>query len=170
MGQFDDHQYVLHLRGGDWERIPWESWLTFLVKGQTWAPLPHVRDGEHYFVVCIAGDGRLFNIHPHRYLIDRDGRIVADDRYFGALSDDEIEQFKVLNRRHYEYPQSSPLTEAEPRIFDAIRDRLWRSWLPPAEAARKLPLVAGALPDESDTAWHFLEACGITRGTSRTAS
>jgi alanine dehydrogenase len=29
--------------------------------------------------------------HPHRYLIDRDGRI-ADDRFFGVLSDGEIER------------------------------------------------------------------------------
>lgn len=165
----DEGTQVLHLRNGVWHRIPWESWLQFRGLGQAWAPLPHVGVGEHHFVVCVVEDGRLFNIMPHRYLIDRDGRI-ADDRYFGVLSDDTIKQFEGLNNRNYESPQTSPLTEAEQRIFDAIRDRLWRSWLPPAETVRELTLAATALPDETDAAWHVLEACGITRGTSRTAS
>lgn len=78
----------------------------------------------------------MHNIHPHRYLIDRDGRIV-DDRYFGVLSDAEIERYEALNKRHYEYPQSQPLTTDEQREIDAIRDRLWRSWLPPIEAVSR---------------------------------
>jgi hypothetical protein len=125
--------------------------------------------GEHYFVVCMLDDRRLFNIIPHRYRIDNDGRI-ADDRYFGVLSDEEIKQFEALDRRHYEYPQTGPLTEAEQRTFDAVRDRLFRSWLPPADAVRELTIATTALPDETDAAWRVLEACGITRGTSRIAS
>ncbi|WP_431014753.1 hypothetical protein [Bradyrhizobium pachyrhizi] len=169
MDQLDEGQQVLHLRDSVWHRIPWDSWLKFRDTGQAWAPLPHVGAGEHHFAVCIVEDGRLFNIIPHRYRIDGDGRI-ADDRYFGALSDDEIRQFEALNRRHYEYPQTNPFTEAEERAFDALRDRIWRSWLPPAEAVRALTLAATALPDESDAAWHVLEASGIMRVTSRTAS
>jgi hypothetical protein len=124
-----------------------------------------VTAGEHRFVVCIVEDGRLFNIHPHRYLIDRDGRI-ANDRYFGVLSDVEIERDEALNRRHYEYPQAHPLNDEEQSEFDAIRDRLWRSWLPPAEAVRDLTRAAVALPDENDGAWNALEASGISRGVS----
>jgi hypothetical protein len=58
-----------------------------------------VTAGEHHFVVCIVEDGRLYHIMPHRYLIHRDGRI-ADDRYFGVLSDAEIERYESLNKRH----------------------------------------------------------------------
>jgi hypothetical protein len=116
-------------------------------------------------VVCIVEDGRLYNIIPHRYLIDRDGR-VADDRYFGVLSDGEIERYEALNKRHYEFPEAHPLNEDERREFDAIRDRLWRSWLPPVEAVRELTRTAVALPDENDAAWNVLEACGISRGGS----
>jgi hypothetical protein len=50
--------------------------------------------------------------------------------------------------------------------FDAIRDRLWRSWLPPVEAVRELTRAAVALPDENDGAWQVLEARGISRGVS----
>jgi hypothetical protein len=166
MDRLDEGQQVLHLRNGVWRRIPWDSWLRFLDEGPGWAPLLHVVAGEHYFVVCVVEDDRLFNIIPHRYLIDKDGRI-SDDRYFGVLSDDEIEQFEALNRRHYEYPQTNPLTQAEQRTFDAIRDRLWRSWLPPAEAVRELTVAATGLPDETDAAWRVLEASGFTRGTGR---
>jgi hypothetical protein len=166
MISFDDGQQVLHWRGGAWHRIAWDDWSNFRdVLGNSFAPLPNVRAGEHYFVVCAVEDGRLHNIHPHRYLIDRDGRI-ADDRYFGVLSDAEIERYEALNKRHYGYPQTEPLTTDERREFDAIRDRLWRSWLPPIEAVRELTRAAVAVPDEDDAAWHVLEACGILRGVS----
>jgi hypothetical protein len=163
MDRLEEGLQVLHLRDGVWSRIPWDAWLRFREEGQGWAPLPYVRGGEHYFVVCVVEDGCLFNIIPHRYRIDNDGRI-SDGRYFGVLSEEEIEQFEALNRRHYEYPQASPLTEAEQAAFDAFRDRLWRSWLPPAEAVRELTVAATALPDETDAAWKVLEACGFMRG------
>jgi hypothetical protein len=163
MVSLDEGQQVLHWLGGAWHRIAWQNWMNFL--SDPFTPLPYVTAGEHRFVVCIVEDGRLFNILPHRYLIDRDGRI-ADDRYFGVLSNGEIARYQALNKRHYEYPQTHPLTEDEQKEFDAIRDRLWRSWLPPAEAVRELTRAAVALPDENDAAWSVLEACGISRGVS----
>jgi hypothetical protein len=135
----DDLLRVLHLRDGTWHRIDWASWSKFRdTLKQGFVPLPHVAAGEHHFVVCVIDDGRLRNIIPHRYLIDRDGRI-ADDRYFGVLSDDEIERFEALTLQ-------PTMTEAEQCTFDALRERVWRSMLPPAEAGRKLTRIA-ALPD-----------------------
>jgi hypothetical protein len=164
MISFDEGLQVLHWRGA-WHRIAWEDWMSFRTLNTAFAPLPDVTAGEHHFVVCAVEDGRLYNIHPHRYLIDRDGRI-ADDRYFGVLSDVEIERYQALDKRHYQYPQTHPLNDDEQREFDAIRDRLWRSWLPPVEAVRELTRAAVALPDENDAAWRVLEACGISRGVS----
>jgi hypothetical protein len=161
----DEGQQVLHWRASAWHRFAWQDWTSFRALGAPFAPLPYVTAGEHRFVVCIVEDGRLYNIIPHRYLIDRDGRI-ADDRYFGVLSDGEIERYEALYRRHYEYPEAHPLNDEERREFDAIRDRLWRSWLPPVEAVRELTRAAVALPDENDAAWNVLEACGISRGGS----
>ena len=94
-------------------------------------------------MICIVEDGRLYNIIPHRYRIDRDGHI-ADDHFFGVLSDGEAERYRLLNRRHYEYPPTEPLTDDEQRELDAIRDRLWRSWLPPVEAVSADPRRRGA--------------------------
>jgi hypothetical protein len=165
MVSLDEGQQVLHWRDGAWQRIAWQDWMNFRdVLDRCFTPLPHVTAGEHHFVVCIVEDGRLYNIIPHRYLI-RDGRI-ADDRYFGVLSDAEIGRYEALNKRHYQHPQAHPLREDEQREFDAIRDRLWRSWLPPVEAVRELTHAAVALPDENDAAWNVLEACGISRGVS----
>ena len=162
MVSLDEGQQVLHWRDGAWHGIAWQDWTSFRALDATFAPLPYVTPGEHRFVVCIVEDGRLFNILPHRYLIDRDGRI-ADDRYFDVLSDAEIKRFEALNGRHYEYPQAHPLNDEEQREFEAIRDRLWRSWLPPIEAVRELTRAAVALPDENDAAWNVLEACGLSR-------
>src|SRR5260221_11741064 len=153
MISLDEGQQVLHWRGGAWHRIAWEDWSNFRdVLGGSFAPLPNVTAGEHHFVVCIVEDGRLYNIIPHRYLIDRDGRI-ADDRYFGVLSDGDIERYRALTERHYEFPEAHPLTKEEQAEFNAIRDRLWRSWLPPVEAVRELTRAAVARPDENHLAW-----------------
>jgi len=164
MVSLDEGQQVLHWRGGEWHPVAWQDWISFRELTKPFAPLPFVTAGEHHFAICIVEDGRLFNIIPHRYLIDRDGRI-ADDHYFGVLSDDEAKRYTALNGRHYQHPQSDPLTKEEQAEFDAIRDRLWRSWLPPVEAVRQLTRAAVALPDEDDAAWRVLEACGISRGT-----
>jgi hypothetical protein len=162
MVSFDNGQQVLHWRDGTWHRIAWQKWTGFRELDGSFAPLPDLTEGEHHFVVCVVEDGRLYNIIPHRYLIDRDGRI-ADGRFFGVLLDGEIERYQALNKRYYDYPEAHPLTKDEQTEFDAIRDRLWRSWLPPVEAVRKLTSAAVALPDENDAAWNVLEACGISR-------
>jgi hypothetical protein len=165
-----DNPQVWHWRYNEWHRVPWAQWMSFREINEPFVPLPDVTAGEHYFVVCAIEDGRLFNIIPHRYLIDRDGRI-AKDGYFGVLSDEEIKHYEALNKRHYEYPQTNPLNRAEEETFAALRSRLWRSWLPPVEAARQLTRAVTALPDENDNAaWHMLEACGLTRGTSHRPS
>jgi hypothetical protein len=165
MVSLDEGQQVLHWRDSAWHRIAWQDWINFRELHGAFAPLPFMTAGEHRFVVCIVEDGRLYNILPHRYLIDRDGRI-AGDRYFGVLSDGEIERYETLNKRHYEYPEAHPLNDEERREIDAIRGRLWRSWLPPVEAVRELTRAAVALPDENDAAWDVLEASGLLRGGS----
>jgi hypothetical protein len=165
MISLDEGQQVLHWLNGSWHRITWQDWMKFRELDGGFVPLPYVTAGEHHFAVCIVEDGRLFNILPHRYLIDRDGRI-ADDRFFGVLSDAEIERYRALDKRHYQYPQAHPLSDVEQTEFDALRDRLWRSWLPPVEAVRELTRAAVGLPDENDAAWNVLEASGISRGVS----
>src|SRR5437667_9833 len=132
-----DLPQVLLWRDGAWHPIEWACWMSFRGIGESFVPLPEVGAGEHHFVVCAVEDGRLFNIIPHRYLVDADGRIV-DDGYFDVLSTDEVELYEALNKRYYAWPETHPLNEQEQRDFEAIRERLWRSWLPPITAMREL--------------------------------
>ena len=165
MVSLDEGQQVLHWRGGEWHRIVWQDWMSFRGLTAPFVPLPYVTAGEHHFAICIVEDGRLHNIIPHRYLIDRDGRI-ANDNFFGVLLDEEAKRYRAFNRRHYEHPQYHPLNDEEQLEFEVFRDRLWRSWLPPVEAVRQLTRAAVALADENDAAWHVLEASGMSRGGS----
>jgi len=153
------------LRDGAWHCIAWQDWMSFRELDAPFVPLPHVTAGEHRFVVCIVEDGRLHNIIPHRYMIDRDGRI-ANDHYFGVLSDFEIKRYRALKKRLKPCQKAHPLNTDEQTELNSMRDRLWRSRLPPAEAARELTRVTAALPDANDAAWHVLEACGISRCVS----
>jgi hypothetical protein len=159
---FEEGMHVLHWCEGSWHHIDWKSWGAFRGLPGPWSPLPGAIAGEHYFVVCVIEAGRLFQIHPHRYLIDHKGRIT-DDGYFGVLSNIERDRYEALNKRYYEYPQSRRLTDKERKAFDSIRDRLWKSWLPPAAAIRELMRVLPALPEKEDAAWHVLEASGVSR-------
>jgi hypothetical protein len=152
-----------------WDQKSWQDWMCFRglgegPQGEKFRPMQWIGAGEHYFVVCIVDEDRtLYNIHPHRYLIDQDGRI-ADDRYFGVLSEAETERYEALNKRAYQYPQTHPLNEKEKTEFDSIRERLWHSWLPPKDAAmvliRQLPGFPKAWPDRPQIA--FLAAFGIS--------
>jgi hypothetical protein len=152
-----------------WDQKSWQDWMCFMgvgdgPQGEKFRPLPGIRAGDHYFVVCIVDEDRtLYNILPHRYLIDHDGRIV-DDRYFGVLSEAETELYEALNKRAYQYPQTHPLNDKEKTEFDTTRGRLWRSWLPPRDAAmvliRQLPGFPKAWPDRPQLA--FLAAFGIS--------
>lgn len=159
----DDTTMVLHWFEHSWRRIDMESWMSFRGLAEPWQPLPNVRAGKHYFLYCIIEGDRLCQILPHRYLVDGDGRI-ADDGYFGVLSLDEINRYKALNKRHYEYPQTHPLNGPEQVEFDGIRERLWQSWLPPSYAMCELMRVVSAMPHADDPAWQALEAAGLSRG------
>jgi hypothetical protein len=56
MGDLDEA--IWHWRDGSWHRVAWDSWMRFRGLAEDgWAPLPHVRAGEHYFVSCAAEDG-----------------------------------------------------------------------------------------------------------------
>jgi len=158
MSEYRDYAMsVLRWCDGAWHVIDWDDWANFRATLVPFAPLSGVTAGEHHFVVCVVEENRLRNIIPHRYLIDRDGRI-ADDRYFGTLSDDEIVRYEVLEKRLNEPPYDvDSLSGDEWRELDMLRDRLWRSWLPSAEAIRALPGMTRAMPHENDAAWKVLE-------------
>jgi hypothetical protein len=162
---------IWHLRDGSWHRVDYGDWCRFrgLAK-EGWAPLPDVHPGEQHFVFCVVDDGRLYNIIPHRYLIDDAGRIVMDQyfgHYFGLFSGDEIERLESLGKRYYAWPKNQPLTDHEEQEFSAFMHRLWRASLPPPSAMRDLMRVLPALPEEGSAAWLVLEASGFSQSLGR---
>jgi hypothetical protein len=158
---------IWHLRDGSWHRVDYGDWCRFrgLAK-EGWAPLPDIHPGDQRFVFCVIEDGRLYNLIPHRYLIDDAGRIVLG-HYFGVLSTDEIERYEGLDKRYYGWPQKHPLTDCEQQELEAIRNRLWRSSLPPPSAMRDLMRVLPVLPEEGSAAWLVLEASGFLQSPGR---
>jgi hypothetical protein len=115
-----------------WDRISWDDWSHFrALRGRDeFRPLQNVRRGDHFFV-CIAADERtVFNIIPHRYRVDGDGRIVDHD--FDDLSPEEGEIIRKWQHSHFS-PEGEEAIE-----YNALRERCYRSWLPPREAAMAL--------------------------------
>lgn len=154
----DDDMVVLHWneRAATWEPFRWDDWMAFRGYGDNFRPLLGVREGDHYFVVCVVDEERtLYNILPHRYRIDRDGRIT--DHEFDDLTPDDRAFVSKWN-----ISRDVP-TGADGERFDSLRDRMWRSWLPPKHAAATLIQNLPGFPATGDErpAMSFLRAFGI---------
>jgi hypothetical protein len=91
---FESPMQVLHWLPEEdrWELIGWANWVAFVWPPQ--ACLPGVPAGIHYFIVCIHHDGAPLNLILHKYLIDPDGRIGADN--FAGLSRTERDDYRRL--------------------------------------------------------------------------
>ena len=63
-----------------WMELPWREWVRFRGFGRGGLSLlAGAEAGEHYFLVCVLGDGgELANVIPHRYLLSTNGRLVHD--------------------------------------------------------------------------------------------
>ena len=75
-----DNTVILHWdeRQTAWAELSWRDWVRFrgLGEGRT-SLLAGAEAGEHYFLVCVLGDGGdLTNVIPHRYVLTTDGRLV----------------------------------------------------------------------------------------------
>jgi hypothetical protein len=99
----EDHMRALHwLPESDrWEDIPWDQWLKFREWVGAGEPLPGIRAGIHYFVVCIHDDGVAVNVIPQKYMIDPDGKIGRDN--FAGLTRQEREDYqRLVVKREYD--------------------------------------------------------------------
>jgi hypothetical protein len=158
-----DNTVILHWdeRQTEWAELSWRDWVRFrgLGEGRT-SLLAGAEAGEHYFLVCVLGDGGdLTNVIPHRYVLTTDGRLVHG---FDGLESSEREEYYRI--------QTLPL----PTIEDSERYHELDSCgftvnLPPLHTVqpllRALPGIAGA--QHSAACWHFLSAIGICRASTR---
>ena len=144
-----------------WESLSWRDWVRFRGFGDHGVTLlAGAKAGEHYFLVCILGDGGgLANVIPHRYVMSADGRLVHG---FDGLETSEREESCRL--------EDMPL----PTIEDSERhrelgERGFAVNLPPLHTFqalyRTMPGLAGAL--HGAPCWDFLSAIGMCRPSTK---
>jgi hypothetical protein len=158
-----DSTVILHWEEGrtSWAEISWHDWVRFRGIGQDGPRLlAGAEAGEHYFLVCVLGDGGdLSNVIPHRYVMSTDGRLVHG---FDGLGEAEREESCRIEEL------ALPTIEDSER-YTELRDRGFKVNLPPLHTVqplmRSIPGVAGA--QASAACWHFLSAIGICRASER---
>src|ERR1700709_1681085 len=84
--------------GGAGAQLPWPDWVRFRGFGEGGKSLlAGAEAGEHYFLVCVLGDGgELDNVIPHRYVLSTDGRLVHGFDGLGEAEREEFYRIQVL--------------------------------------------------------------------------
>jgi hypothetical protein len=158
-----DNTVILHWNEcrTSWAELSWGDWVQFrgLGKGGL-SLLAGAEAGEHYFLVCVLGDGGdLANVIPHRYVLSTDGRLVYGFDGLGDAEREEYGRIQVL---------LVPTVEDAER-YKELGARGLTVNLPPLHTLQSLfkamPGLAGAQP--SAACWHFLSAIGICRSSTR---
>ena len=147
---FEDGQQVLHWLPGEdrWELIAWDPWMAFRAIMEPFMPLPGVSSGIHHFIVCIHDDGAPVNLIAHKYLIEPDGRIGADN--FAGLTRDEREDLnRLMIVREYGPGDEERLNE--------IRGKMGNVHYPPPESFYALVRVLPKSPLPESLAARFLD-------------
>jgi len=152
-----------------WMPISWDRWERFHNNGyfhpDGFAPLPDVTPGKHFIAVsCLVGT-HLIWVHAGTSVIGPDGR-NGDLPLDRVLSADEVKRLREYQDRSNDYDTvrnqlRRPLNHEEQQEFDELRDRVWRSELPPKAVMQELPRALGALTFD-DAARQTLAAAGIS--------
>jgi hypothetical protein len=144
-----------------WAELSWREWVRFRGFGKEGLSLlAGAEAGEHYFLVCVLGDGgELANVIPHRYVLSTDGRLVHGFDGLGAAEREEYYRIQVL---------LLPTIEDSER-YNELGARGFTVNLPPVHTVqpllRAMPGLAGA--EHSAACWHFLSAIGVCRSSTR---
>jgi len=119
-----DHMHVLHWLPIEdrWETISWDAWGAFRGILAPAVGLSGISGGVHYFIVCVHDDGVPVNLIPHKYMIDPDGRIGADN--FAGLTKAERDDYnRIMLAREY--------APGEEDRLNAIRQKMGHVYYPP---------------------------------------
>ena len=157
----DDRTIILHWddKEGRWFPVTLDQWISFRRTNQDWRPLSGALVGEHCFVVCIVDRARtLFNIIPHRFQLDDEGRITHNN--FDDLSTAERSKLSDLTI-------STNLSDEDKAELLQLQERQWRSNLPTLKAAKILMRELPGVPadDTRRPVWDFLKALGMVPST-----
>jgi hypothetical protein len=117
-----------------WEPIDWEAWVAFTGRvsasvrpsgevAVSIAPsvgLHGLSGGIHHFVVCIHDTEATYNIIPHKYVIEPDGR-MGDDNFPGFTRDDREDYQRLLHSRELSSDDEVSLAELRSKLSVANR-------------------------------------------------
>jgi hypothetical protein len=166
----DDEPLVMHWNAVccSWRRVNRDMWSRF------WSRKAGLQclTGDQFFAVCvICGNEGCVNIHPHRYLLDENGRIMSYD-FDEDFSEEERKTLESLRKRYYyksdpSQPDYAGLSETERATFDHLSTRIWRNLLPPREAALALlrDLPNGLTKDPRCPVHDFFRELGVETET-----
>lgn len=140
-----------------WKSISWNHWSAFRNISAEFKALQGVPAGVHYFVVIYFEDSQVFNIIPHRYKTDQEGKITGSG-------------FDVLSRaERLEYNRIELLLKPSPNELDALekmRAKVYPEFLPPKDSVIPLIQALPGYPLEGKPAWRFLEDMGAPKPIS----
>src|SRR5688572_17269892 len=95
-----DNTVILHWDEcrASWQQLSWRDWVRCRVFREVGVSLlAGAQAGEHYFLVCVLGDGgELTNVIPHRYVLTADGRLVHGFDGLEAAEREEYYRIRVL--------------------------------------------------------------------------
>jgi hypothetical protein len=150
------HALCIVPEGNRWVEISWEDILAFREFMVPFKALPGVAGGVHHFVVCICGDGQTYNIIPHKYLIEPNGKIGRANFY--GWNREEREDFnRLMLAREFKPGEEARLREIQNKGGDMMH--------PPHESVYPLVRALPFPPAKDSPAMRLLDA--IVAGGSR---
>jgi hypothetical protein len=135
-----------------WEQISWSAWTAFRNLSEPFVPLPGISSGIHWFVVCIHDAGLPINLIPHKYLIERDGKI-GPDNFYGWDREDRADYDRLMVSRAHTVADQKRLTEIRYRTGDAM--------YPPLESVPALKQMLPNSPERGSLAEEFLKELSV---------
>jgi hypothetical protein len=158
----DDSTRVLHWLPEEdrWVEIDWDDFAAFREFLTPFRPLPGVAGGVHYFVVCICGDGQTYNIIPHKYLVEPNGKIGRDNFY--GWNREEREDFnRLMLAREFKADEEARLR--------AIQEKGGPAMYPPRESLYPLVRALPFPPGKNTAVIRFLDAVAAGKSRSQLA-
>lgn len=146
--------HALHWRKEDnrWEEIEWDDFLAFRECFAPFKPLPGIAGGVHHFVVCVCGEGRTYNIIPHKYLVEPTGRIGRNNFY--GWNREEREDFdRLMIAREHRPGEYERLRE--------IQKKGGKAMYLPKESLYSLVLALPFPPSKQCAAIDFLDRVAV---------
>jgi hypothetical protein len=143
-----------------WVEVGWNDFLAFREFMVPFVALPGVAAGVHYFVVCVCDDKQVFNLIAHKYLVEPNGKIGADN-FYGWTKEERDDYNRLM----------IALTEesGDRKRLDEIREKAGIAMYPPRESLYPLVRALPFSPPKGSAAYDFLDCLAAGKSRSQRA-